>query len=335
LNNKKSSGLDKIPNIILKKIPSKLIYNYTIIFNNLLNYSFFPKVWKTAKVVAILKQNKDKALPASYRPISLLPNISKIFETIINDQIVYLCKTKNIIPESQFGFRYRHSTIHAINKLTSDINWALNDKKCLGACLIDLEKAFDTIWLDGLLYKLIKKNFPKHLIKLIWSMVTERSLITASGEILSKTKFQINNGLQQSTVNSPILFNIYTAELLKIYGLNQPGNPQAIAFADDLIVYAVDSWPSRIQQTLQEMFRKLEYYYQTWKLHVNIGKCETILFRSSLMYANTNVRKVYKTFQIESSPTNNNTQCIPHKHVVKYLGINIDERLHYKDHINT
>jgi len=74
--------------------------NYTLIFNNLLNYSLFLKVWKTANV-AILKQNKDKALPVSYKPISLT-NISKIFEIIINDQIVSLCRTKNIIPGSQF-----------------------------------------------------------------------------------------------------------------------------------------------------------------------------------------------------------------------------------------
>lgn len=145
LNNKKSFGLDGIPNIVLKKLPTKPIYNYAIIFNNLLNYSLFPENWKKAKVVAIFKKNKDKYSPASYRPISLLPNISKIYETIINNRIITHCDHNDIIPESQFGFRFKHSTIHAINQLTSDINWALNGKKCLGACLIDLEKAFDTM----------------------------------------------------------------------------------------------------------------------------------------------------------------------------------------------
>jgi len=153
LNNKKSFGLDNIPNIVLKHIPLKLIYNYTIIFNNLLNYSLFPPKWKTAKIVAILKKNKDKSTPASYRPISLLPNINKIFETIINDNISLFCRENNIIPKCQFGFQRNHSTIHALNRITSDINWALNSRKCVGACLIDLEKAFDTIWLEGLVYK--------------------------------------------------------------------------------------------------------------------------------------------------------------------------------------
>lgn len=89
------------------------------------------------------------------------------------------------------------------------------------------------------------------MIKLIWSTITERSFIIASGETLSNKIFKINNGLQQGTVNSPILFNIFTAEVLKIFNLNQPNKPQAIAFADNLIIYLVDSWPSRIQQTLQ------------------------------------------------------------------------------------
>lgn len=110
---------------------TNIIYNYTIIFNNLLNYSLFPDSWKKAKVVAILKKNKDIESPASYRPISLLPNISKIFEIIINDRIARFCKENDIIPECQFGFQPRHSTIHALNRLTSDINWALNNKQCV------------------------------------------------------------------------------------------------------------------------------------------------------------------------------------------------------------
>ncbi|XP_018317745.1 uncharacterized protein [Mycetomoellerius zeteki] len=101
--------------------------------------------WKTAKVVALLKKNKDKEAPASYRPISLLPNNSKVFEIIINNRINDFCQKEHIIPDCQFGFRKQFSTIHAINRLTSDINWAFNDNKCVGAVLIDLEKAFDTV----------------------------------------------------------------------------------------------------------------------------------------------------------------------------------------------
>lgn len=198
---------------------------------------------------------------------------------IINDHLSKFCDTNKVIPECQFGFWRNFSTIHALNRLTSDINWALNDNKCLGALLIDLEKAFDTVWLDGLLFKLIKNKFPAYLIKLVWSMISDRSLITAHGERLARNTYRIHNGLQQGTVNSPILFSIYTSDMLKIFNLNQTGNPQAIAFVDDLIIYLADSWPTEIQKKLQEIFHKLEFYFKTWKLTVNIDKCETILFR--------------------------------------------------------
>jgi len=69
-------------------------------------------------------------------------------------------------------------------------------------------------------------------------MISERSFIVASGDTYSKNIFKINNGLQQGMVNSPILFNIYTSELLRMFNFNEPENPKAIAFADDLIVYA-------------------------------------------------------------------------------------------------
>lgn len=106
-----------------------------------------------------------------------------------------MCNKNNIIPENQFGFRHRHSTIHAINKLTSDIHWALNNKQCVGACLIDLEKAFDTVWTEGLIYKLIKNNFPNHLIKIIWNMIRNRTFATAYGSENSKSEFNVDNGL--------------------------------------------------------------------------------------------------------------------------------------------
>jgi len=94
-------------------------------------------------------------------------------------------------------------------------------------------------------------------------MISERSFVVASGDTYSKSTYKINNGLQQGTVNSPILFNIYTSDLLKMFGLNEPENPKAIAFADDLIVYVANRWPSQIQQTLQNILHKLEFYYET------------------------------------------------------------------------
>lgn len=332
LNNKKSAGNDKIPNLVLKKLPVNIIIYFTILFNNLLNYAHFPDHWKKAKIMSIPKKGKDNSDPNNYRPISLLSNIGKVYERIINDRILTVCRNKEIIPENQFGFRKNHSTIHAINKLSSDINWALNRGACLGACLIDLEKAFDTVWLNGLIVKLHKKGFPLILIKLIQSMIYGRSFQTHAEDTVSSQTFHISNGLQQGTINSPILFLIYTSDILKLFGPENTGC-SLIAFADDMIVYLMDESPKKLETTLQTAVNKIIHYLKSWKLKVNTNKCETILFRPSCKKASSMIIRHYKNFSLIGD-TNTNTK-IQHKKAVKYLGLLIDDRFLLNKHIET
>lgn len=85
LANKTSSGLDGIPPIILKHLPAQMIIYLAILFNNAINHSYFPSAWKNAKVLPILKEGKCPTDPSSYRPISLTPSLSKVFEAVINN----------------------------------------------------------------------------------------------------------------------------------------------------------------------------------------------------------------------------------------------------------
>lgn len=113
------------------------------------------------------------------------------------------------------------------------------------ACLIDLEKAFDSVWLKGLFYKLSKKGFSRYVIRMIWSMMQNRTFVTVSNTAQSSISFNIEEGLQQGTVNSPLLFNIYNADILNLFSLNARNNNYAIAFADDLLVYCAEEQPKK------------------------------------------------------------------------------------------
>lgn len=95
-------------------------------FNNPLNNTYFPRKWKKGKLIAITKKDEDDSLPSNLRSISPLLNISKLFEIVINNPVVSFRTKNHVIPENQFGFRHKHSTLHSINKLTSNICWALN-----------------------------------------------------------------------------------------------------------------------------------------------------------------------------------------------------------------
>lgn len=331
LNNKKSSGIDGIPNIVLKHLPTFFIEQYCTLFNNALNLYYFSSQWKTAKVIPLLKKEKNACDPKNYRPISLTVNISKVFEIVVKKSIINFCNDNNIIPNCQFGFRFKHSTVHAITKFLSDICWHRNSKRFVGACLIDLEKAFDTVWREGLIFKLLQNIFPLYLVKMIADMISDKKFVMTNGTVVCDMNFNVKNGLQQGTVLSPILFSIYISSLLKSFNFNE-NNKYILAFADDLIIYNADSKVLTIQENLQQMFDNVMSYLNTWKLKANPLKCETILFRPPLSKGSRDLKRNWKNFHL-SLADENGTQILPRKNVVKYLGVYIDEYLYFNCHI--
>ena len=327
LNNKKSAGIDEIPNMILKHIPEKLINAYCILINNMINNNYFPQQWKTSKIIPIKKMNREPCKLSSYRPINLLPNISKVFEKIIQLKLNKIIEEKQIFRNNQFGFRKRHSTIHAINTITSNICWQLNKKNCVGVCLLDLTTAFDKLWTKGLIYKMEQFEFPMHLIHLIFEMISEKKFIISNGDIQTEQYFSVKNGLQQGTILAPTLFNIFISDL---FDEGMIRNCAGLSFADDIAIYASDTKVEDIQRSLQNQLIKTQQYLSKWKLLLNEQKCETILFRRELELCNSEVKKNWRTMQISTE----NGTAIPHKRMVRYLGIQLNDRLNYSKHIN-
>jgi hypothetical protein len=116
----------------------------------------FPAQWKVAQIILILKPGKSLNDPTSYRPISLLPILSKVFQKLLLNHLIPLIAHQKLIPNHQFGFRQRHSTIHQTHRILHKINEALNDKHYCSAVFLDISQAFDKVWNTGLLYKLRK-----------------------------------------------------------------------------------------------------------------------------------------------------------------------------------
>lgn len=280
LPNKISSGIDKIPPIIIKHIPDIMIRDLTILFNNALNNFYFPNEWKTALVIPIHKKGKNTTDPASYRPISMTPALSKVYEAVINNSTMFYAKKNKVLPNNQYGFRENHSAVHAVNKLTSDVNEKLFENQMVGAVLLDLEKAFDSVWINGLIYRLIEFKFPTPIIRMIWNMINNKKFrVIGNGNLISKC-FDITEGLQQGTINSPCLFNIFTAHMIDAHNLNNNNNTYSIAYADDRIIYVAGKDAYDINKKLNPLIKKVNDMYSMWNLRVNPLKSETILFRN-------------------------------------------------------
>jgi len=199
----KAPGYDLITNAILKKLPDKTLILITYIFNSMLRLSYFPLIWKLSTIILIPKPNKPKNLVTSYRPISLLPTLAKLFEKIILKRIRPILHTVNIIPGSQFGFRAKHSTIHQIHRLTDLISSSFEKNHYCPGVFLDVSQAFDRVWHKGLLYKL-KQFLPAPYFLIIKAYLENRTFVVRQFNSFS-SYFCIKAGLPQGSDLSPDL----------------------------------------------------------------------------------------------------------------------------------
>ena len=169
----KATGLDKIPNRLLKIAADVVAPSLTGIFNQSLVTGIFPSDWKMAKVSPIFK-NGSKSDLNNYRPISVIPTVAKIFEKIIYDQLYQYLNENGLLNSGQSGFRSLHSTLTAL--LETNDNWCVNIDRGLlnGVIFIDLKKAFDTIDEEIILKKLTKYGVDQDALKWFKSYLTNR-----------------------------------------------------------------------------------------------------------------------------------------------------------------
>ncbi|GFY16790.1 probable RNA-directed DNA polymerase from transposon X-element [Trichonephila clavipes] len=157
---KKSPGRDGITNKMIKNIPLITVFKITNIINNMFKLRSFPNSWKTAVIIPILKPGKNPKLAESYRPISLLPILSKLAEKIISTRLNAFLENENILVPEQHGFRPRLSTSHQLLRVVEYIKDAFDRNQHVAAVFLDIQKAFDRVWHTGLLFKLITYKIP-------------------------------------------------------------------------------------------------------------------------------------------------------------------------------
>jgi hypothetical protein len=311
LKHKKSPGLDNINNTLLKHLPQKALASIAVIFNACLELGHFPTIWKTAKVIPIFKPGLDKTLPSSYRPISLLPSLSKILEKIILTRMNQTID--NLIPNEQFGFRRGHCTSSQLTRLTQHIRGNFNHKKSTGMLLLDFSKAFDVVWHDGIIHKLIKSNTPRYITRIIHSYLTNRYFSVHTTDAQS-TPRPVPAGVPQGSILGPFLFNLF------IHDIPTPKHCQLAQYADDTAIFTTSYRLDTISRRLQSSLTLLTKYYDRWKLKLNESKTEAILF--------TNKRSTCYT-----NPIIINNKAIPWAPQVKYLGLIMDSKLTWSKHI--
>ena len=311
----KSPGLDKVSNILLKNIPEKAVNILLNIFNSCIRLNYFPQAFKKAKVVAVPKPNTPKNNPNSYRPISLLSNIGKVFEKLIHHRINDFVSSHGLVAREQFGFKKDHSTIHQIMRIKNKIISNKRNRISTGIILLDIEKAFDTVWHNGLIFKLLSMKMPKYLCKIIADFLENRTFTVTVNSSLSSTK-DIPAGLPQGSILSPLLYTLFTSDF------KAPKLTDVAYYADDTALISSSKVTSALLKKMEKSLVSCNKYFTKWKIKINHAKTQAIIFP----YNKSPKR----------SPRRNlvfNTDIITLQSQVKYLGVIFDQKLLFKQHI--
>ena len=281
LDVKKSTPQNDIPTKLLKEnidILDKVLtksYNYSNMKN------MFPESLKCADVSPLFKKG-DKSDKKNYRPISKLPNLSKVFERIMHNDISNYMSSR--LSPLLSGFRSKYSTQHALLSMIEKWHRELDKGNIVSGVLMDLSKAFDCINHELLLAKLHAYGFSKSALHFILSYLQCRSQrVCVEGQESSLKELFI--GVPQGSILGPLLFNIYVNDLFLF--INDP-HVFLCNYADDNTLYTFEKDPSIMMKRLHDNMSLISTWYKNNGLQLNPEKCQLIVFKGNKKYNDFN-----------------------------------------------
>ncbi|KAI5730977.1 hypothetical protein M8J77_002861 [Diaphorina citri] len=242
-----------------------------------MNKGQIPSKLKHAKIIALLKPGKPEDSPSSYRPIALLSSVYKLLERLLYNRIS--TKIFNTIPIEQAGFRPGRNCADQVLAFTTLIEAGFQKKLKTSVALIDLSAAYDTVWREGLLFKLLQVIPCQKIMLLINNMLANRTFQLILGDSTSSKKI-LNNGLAQGSVLAPLLFALYIADIPET-------KSHKFGYADDWALATSSSDVEETEEILTEDLHVLSTYFRKWRLKPNPSKTERPSFKNSGKTENT------------------------------------------------
>ena len=313
----KSSGFSNISSTCLRDALLVLIPQLSYVFKQSIKTGFFPDKWKIATLVPIFKGGNKEDL-SNYRPVSLLPVTGKIFEKILHYQIVNFLDNNDFLSDRQNGFRKERSTLGSIVNFTSEIFEAINERKFAVATFIELKKAFDTVNHKILLEKLFLAGIRGKTLDLLADYLNNRFQKTISNGNMSAFN-KITCGVPQGSILGPLFFLIYINDLQGVLGKNH-----FHLYADDTVIYCMNEKVEIAEKELQIVLNRFSKWCATNELTINTKKTKTMVFGSRNKVRGSYIPNLYINNEL--------LQIVP---TYKYLGVNLDQTLNFKYHLES
>lgn len=253
---------------LMKGALESLIEPLTYIINNCVAEGKWPNILKISKIIPIHKKG-DTDVPDNFRPIAIVPIISKIFEQIIKEKLLSYLESKSILTQFQYGFRKNCSTVTALLEIMDTIVEGLDEGQSTHALMCDLTKAFDCVNVQTLLLKLEHYGIRGNILDLLESYLTGRMQFVSLNDVDSNL-LSIRNGVPQGSVLGPILFLLYVNDLPMSLG-----SVNSILFADDTTLLSKNG-----EYLKQEGLNLAKTWFNCNNLKLNETKTQSIEFTS-------------------------------------------------------
>lgn len=319
LSTKKSPGIDGIQMDIVKKLVSESIYSFADLFNRIILEEEVPPEWKVARVVLIMKPNREGRSPGDYRPICLLNSLAKIYEKLINNRLVREMEEKEVLHPRQFGFRRGRSTMDAVSMLVKvadaakGISWY--SRRIPVVVLLDVRNAFNSIPWNRILEALERKDISRYLIRAIQNYLLDRQLIYyATDGIICRKMYK---GVPQGSIVGPTLWNITYDDILRI---PLPEEIKVVAFADDIALIVTARHEDECNRLCNLGIQKVVDWLSESGLEVAPEKSVALILAGRRKIGDLHLRILGQELKVVKE--------------AKYLGIWLDPSITFIKHVN-
>ena len=314
----KAPGPDGVPNVAFKAAVRAKPQMFTDMYSACLREGVFPSRWKLQRLVLLLKPGKEPDQPSSYRPLCMLDTPGKVLERVICDRLQPYLESNNWLSDLQFGFRKARSTVDAIRTVT-----AIAEEACSGGrtrmkyCAVitlDVKNAFNSAQWPNILMALESYNVPDYLIRIISSYLSERTLQYDTDRGVKH--YEIAGGVPQGSVLGPTLWNAMYDGVLK---LELPDKATIVGYADDIALVVVDKRLDILEAKCNDAAARVQRWLNNAGLELAVQKTEAVLISA---------RREKKQITLRIGEHEIRSQ-----EAIRYLGVLIDTRLSYKQHL--
>jgi len=313
LNINKAHGHDEIPARLLKICDEAISFPLFLIFKNCISKGVFPKKWKKGNIIPIHKKN-ERNLITNYRPVSLLPICGKIFEKVIFDNLYGYIFKNNFISDKQSGYRKNDSTVKQLLSITHEIYKAFDDSHELRAVFLDISRAFDRVWHEGIIFKLKTIGIEGEMINILENFLSDRMQRVAMNGSTSHWA-EIEAGVPQGSILGPILFLVYINDIIESV------ESDIRIFADDTFIFRIADQNST--KLLNDDLQRITTWANKWKMLFNPDITKQAV---EVVFSNKRSPTTFEPLTFNNIPVKVVTETT-------HLGMILDSKLNFEHHL--